>query len=35
MDITRDYEDNAFISVEEARAIRHGWVRSLRGMQIR
>ena len=27
-----DYEEETFISIEEARSVRHGWIRSLRGI---
>ena len=32
MDTIKDYEEETFISIEEARAVRHGWIRSLRGV---
>lgn len=32
LEITKSYDENAFISIEEARMVRHGWVRSLRGL---
>lgn len=32
LEIVKSHEENAFISIEEARMVRHGWVRSLRGL---
>lgn len=28
----KDFEEETFISIEEARSVRHGWIRSLRGL---
>jgi len=28
----KDFEEETFISIEEARSVRHGWIRSLRGV---
>lgn len=32
IDLSKQFDEDAFISIEEARAVQRGWVRSLKGM---